>query len=147
MGKKQPFTVPGRYDRIKELCAFVVAGAQEVGFDDDELFRIELACDEACTNIIQHAYGGEETGDIEATWQFIQGKFVITLHDNGMPFDVDEVPMPNLPADKDDINNLQIGGLGIHFMKKLMDEVRFSIDNNHGNTLIMIKYLKGKEPT
>lgn len=140
------FSVPGRYDQIASVCQFVVAGAEESGFDLDALFQIELACDEACTNVIEHAYGGEEKGDIRVSWQFSGGTFKITIVDSGRPFDPNEVPKPTVPALPEDINDMQIGGLGIHFMRKLMDEVHFFVGDKQGNRLVMIKHLTKKQP-
>jgi serine/threonine-protein kinase RsbW len=135
------FSVPGRYDQVAIVCQFVVAGAEKSGFGIDEIFQIELACDEACTNVIEHAYGGEERGDILVTWDFSAGAFTITIVDEGRPFDPDEVPKPKIPVNADDLDDLQIGGLGIHFMRKLMDEVHFHMDDKRGNRLVMVKYL------
>ncbi|MCI0397761.1 MAG: ATP-binding protein [Chloroflexi bacterium] len=141
MGKQHEFTIPGRYDRIGEVCDFVAAGAEEAGLEPDDVFRVQLACDEACTNIIEHAYGAENKGEIEVIWQYSKDVFTITIHDHGEPFDPDEVPQPIVPTDANDMDNLKIGGLGIHFMRSLMDEVYFSFDDNRGNTLVMIKRL------
>lgn len=137
----QEFTIPGRYDRVIDACKFIVAGAEEVGFGPNELFRIELACDEACTNVIQHAYGGEDKGSIRVSWRFADGAFTITIVDQGQYFDPDSVPEPNIPSSPDDFDELKIGGLGIHFMRSLMDEIEFRNDTNHGNELVMVKYL------
>lgn len=134
-------SIPGRYDRIIEVCEFVVAGAEKAGFNSDDLFKIELACDEACTNIIEHAYGEENMGEIRVSWRMTGDAFTITISDEAQPFDPHDVPQPNVHAGPDDIDDLKIGGLGIHFMRKLMDEIRFSVNKNGGNRLIMIKYL------
>lgn len=137
----QEVTIPGRQDRVIDVCRFVVAGARQVGFGEDELFRIELACDEACTNVIQHAYGGEDQGTIRVIWNYSDGAFTITIYDHGRFFDPDSVPEPNIPQSPDDFDQLKIGGLGIHFMRSLMDEVRFQSDTGAGNKLEMVKYL------
>lgn len=137
----QEVTIPGRYDRVIDVCNFVVSGARQIGFGEDELFRIELACDEACTNVIQHAYGGEDQGTIRVVWEYAKGAFVITIYDYGRYFDPDTLPEPNIPKSPDDIDQLKIGGLGIHFMRSLMDEVRFQSDQGAGNKLVMVKYL------
>jgi serine/threonine-protein kinase RsbW len=134
-------TIPGRYERVIDACNFIVAGAEQVGFGANELFRIELACDEACTNVIQHAYRGEDKGSIRVSWHFSGGAFTITIIDQGQYFDPDSVPAPNIPADPADIDELKIGGLGMHFMRSLMDEIQFSNDVGHGNQLVMVKYL------
>lgn len=136
MGKKHVLTVAGRYDEIKTVCQFVTQGAAEAGLDETAVFHIELACDEACTNVIEHAYGGEDNGSITISWQVEAGMFVITIIDNGRAFNVDQIP--TVP-DTSNIENLKIGGLGIHFMRKLMDDVQFSSETPTGNKLVMRK--------
>jgi len=140
MASPNNLTIPGRYDRIREACDFVVAGAKAAGFDPDEVFRIRLACDEACTNIIEHAYGTEGAGQISVSWQNKKGAFIIELRDNGRPFHPEEIPTPSVPYSPDNVDELKVGGLGLHFMRTLMDEVDFSFDDQ-GNHLIMIKYI------
>ena len=56
-------------------------------------------------------------------------------------FDPDSVPEPNNPASPDDIDQLKIGGLGIHFMRSLMDDIQFESSAGGGNKLGMVKYL------
>jgi serine/threonine-protein kinase RsbW len=142
MASKNHLTIPGRYDRIHEACDFVVTGAEAAGFDPDEVFRIQLACDEACTNIIEHAYGAENMGDIKVSWHQEAGAFIIELHDTGHSFSPKDVQTPNIPKSLDDLDELRVGGLGLHFMRTLMDEVEFSF-NDEGNKLLMIKYVDG----
>lgn len=139
MAQSSKHTIPSRFGSIGDACAFVVAGAEQAGFSVDELFRIELACDEACTNIIEHAYGGENVGEIRITWSIDDKTFMITMVDDGLPFDPNSVPPPEVPDDSDDLDGLKIGGLGIYFMRNLMDEVHFSREAKKGNTLVMIK--------
>ncbi len=145
MGKKHVSTFPGRYDEIKKICTYVVAGAEEAGLDESDIFHVELACDEACTNIIEHAYGDEDIGEIVVSWQVEDNHFIITLQDNGRSFNPDNVPTPTIPTEQAqqqteaDYEKLQVGGLGIHFMRKLMDEVTFHFDPDEGNTLKLIK--------
>lgn len=117
-------------------------GAAECGLDQTAVFHIELACDEACTNIIEHAYGGEDEGEIHVSWQLNGSSFIITFHDNGRSFDPASVPQPALPPtamDPLDLDNVKVGGLGIHFMRQLMDEVQFHFDAKKGNTLTLVK--------
>ena len=144
MGDKHVQTFPGRYDEIQKICQFVADGAAECGLDPTAVFHIELACDEACTNVIEHAYGGEDAGSIRVGWQLQNGNFIITIHDNGRSFDPNDVPKPTLPNTPDDaappnIDEVKVGGLGIHFMEQLMDEVTFVFDGKAGNTLTMMK--------
>lgn len=146
MGKKHTITVPGRYDEIQQVCRFVAAGATQSGLDETAVFHIELACDEACTNIIEHAYGGEGVGEILISWQVKKNDFVITLHDHGRRFDPTAVPPPSLATDEtvtetEMLENLKVGGLGVHFIRQLMDEVHFHFDDN-GNELVLVKKVR-----
>jgi serine/threonine-protein kinase RsbW len=136
-------TIPGRYDHIRQVCQFIAAGAQTAGLDEAAMFQVELACDEACTNIIEHAYGKEDAGNIQAAWATDGRSFTITLHDNGRSFDpraVEDPAVINLETTPDP-DELKIGGLGIHFMRNLMDEIHYHFDKKQGNTLTMVKYL------
>ncbi len=137
MGKKHTLTFPGRYAEIEKMCTFVVAGAKEAGFDDAAVFHIELACDEACTNIIEHAYGGENRGDIVVSWQIDVAYFLIILQDNGRNFNPENIPTP--PTEQTNEEELQVGGLGIHFMHTLMDDVTFTFNPASGNSVHLSK--------
>ena len=67
--------------------------------------------------------------------------FIITVNDNGRRFEPDQIPTP---PTTDNIENIKIGGLGIHFMRQLMDDVSFSFDPQTGNELIMKKKIKAE---
>ncbi len=142
MGDQHVLTVPGRYEEIQKVCQFMADGAAASGLDQTAVFHIELACDEACTNVIEHAYGGEDRGEITVSWQLDGRSFIIRVHDHGRSFNPDTVPVPTLPPDASEPENVKVGGLGIHFMRQLMDEVRFAFDDESGNTLTLVKKKK-----
>jgi serine/threonine-protein kinase RsbW len=144
MGSQHSMTVPGRYDQIGSVCQFVATAAEDAGMDENGVFHVQLACDEACTNIIEHAYGAEGQGEIVVSWRVEGNGFTIVIEDRGRPFDPADVPAPNIPVEGDSLDKLKIGGLGIHFMKKLMDEIHFHFDPKRGNRLTMIKRLSGE---
>jgi serine/threonine-protein kinase RsbW len=145
MAKKRVLSIPGRFSEVKELCEFVAAGAAEAGLDEDAIFQLELCCDEAATNIIEHAYGAEDVGRIVCTYEVDDEAITVTLHDNGRPFDPEVVKLPPVfdrssaqtPGEVSEL--LQVGGLGLHFIRNLMDEVHFTFDQERGNTLVMVK--------
>lgn len=133
----------GQYEQVQETCKFVCEGAKTAGFDDQAIFHIELACDEACTNIIEHAYGDDTSGTIRVSYEVADTNFIITFHDNGRSFDANNVPTPSTVQENTDpdttYDNLKVGGLGIHFMRQLMDDVIFHSDPQAGNTLTLVK--------
>ncbi|MFO7662244.1 MAG: ATP-binding protein [Chloroflexota bacterium] len=142
--------VPGRYKEIRRICEFVADGAAEAGFDEDTIFHLELCCDEATTNIIEHAYGEEGVGPISISYHNDGDAFRIVLQDNGQSFDPTSVPSPSAIMDHDVspeelTSQLRIGGLGWHFIRNLMDEVHFTSDQQSGNKLVMVKKLAHKE--
>jgi len=153
MGSEHSLTIPGRYKEIKRICEFVAAGAAQAGFDEDTIFRLELCCDEAATNIIEHAYGAEDGGPILVSYEVNKDDFMIVIRDYGATFDPNLVPPPpTVSMDEtavdgfgESTDQLRIGGLGLHLIRNLMDEVHFSSDQQEGNKLVMIKKL-GVEP-
>jgi anti-sigma regulatory factor (Ser/Thr protein kinase) len=138
MEQPRYLTVPGQFEQLAQIAEFVTRAARDAGLTDDDVFHVEMAVDEACSNIIEHAYA-DRSGDIDlACTSTASGAFEIAIHDSGRPFDPDVVGLPKVspPADLDDLNE---GGLGLYFMRKLMDEVRFEMVSGQGNTLYMTK--------
>jgi serine/threonine-protein kinase RsbW len=134
---KKTATFPGRYDHLEKISAWVEQATKTAGFDDSASYGIQLAVDEACTNIIEHAYGGEDRGDIEITCEMNEEALRILLRDFGQSFDPDAVPTPQLNVP---IEELEDQGLGLHWMRKLMDEVRFEFSSETGNLLTLVKH-------
>lgn len=109
--------------------------------DYNTVCEVELAVDEAFTNIIEHAYEGESPEKIECTCQQTSDRLTIVLKDCGNPFDPTIVPEPNVNAG---LEKRKVGGLGVYFMNELMDEVRYSFTSGPGgrencNALTMVK--------
>jgi len=131
-------TFPGSYSSLVKIGEFVTQAAKSIGFDGFELYKIETAVDEACSNIIEHAYGQENIGDIVVSVVTDFEKITITLTDFGEPFDPKYVKQPNLDANLEDRDD---HGLGIYMMKQWMDVVIFEI-NQEKNVLTLVKHLK-----
>ena len=55
--------VPGQFDHLEQISKFVEQSGVEAGLDTTAICRCQLAVDEACTNIIEHAYQGEGRGN------------------------------------------------------------------------------------
>ena len=64
MRQPRQLIVPGRFESLSEIAAFITQAAREAGLNDDEVFHVEMAVDEACSNVIEHAYA-TQTGDID----------------------------------------------------------------------------------
>lgn len=129
-------TFPGRYDSLSQISEFVQQAARDAGLQDFALYAVETAVDEACSNIIEHAYGGENRGDIHCTCEINDEGLTIILIDHGRPFDPTCVAIPDVHALLDDRPG---HGLGLYMMQKWMDEVRFEFNTSMGNRLVMVK--------
>jgi serine/threonine-protein kinase RsbW len=135
--KERCLTIPGRFESLAQIAEFVSAAARDAGWDEDEAFHIQVAVDEACSNIIEHAYGPDKPGKVTLTCCIeSRGDLVISIHDNGKPFDPTAIPKPPIGVELEDLPE---GGLGLYFMHKLMDQVEFHFDAEHGNVLTMVK--------
>lgn len=129
-------TFAAKFDFLDEIREFVAGIAREAGFTEKEVYSIQLATDEAASNIIEHAYQGVKNGQIEISCKFQNSSLTITLRDWGKLFDPSKVAQPNLKAD---LSDRKIGGLGIYLMRKLMDEVRYESSPISGNVLTLVK--------
>ena len=130
---------PARFDQLDAIRGFATQAARDAGMDDSQTYAVELAMDEACTNIIEHAYHGEDGGDIECTCDYNKSSLTMVIRDHGKPFDPSNVSEPDLDAD---IDSRPVGGLGIYLIKKLMDEVHFEPMGESGNVLTLVKHQK-----
>lgn len=130
---------PGRFSNLDAIRNFYTHAAEQAGLDKESIAEVELAVDEAASNIIDHAYGGEGKGEIECSYRMIPEGLEIILHDHGKPFDPEVVASPDLTSD---VCCREPGGLGLHFMKSLMDSVEFSFHGHGGNLLTMTKLQK-----
>ncbi len=129
-------TFPGNYTSLPAISAFITQFAREAGFDEHDVYAVELAVDEACTNIIEHGYNSEP-GEITCTCQSTEDSIKIVLKDRGKSFDPEKVPQPDptLPLEE-----VSARGAGLFLMKKMMDEVHFDFDPANGNVLTMVKH-------
>ena len=125
-----------KFEYLDEIREFVGAIARAGGFTDKDVYNIQLATDEAASNIIEHAYEKISDGVLELSCGVRDDLITIILIDHGESFDPSEIPLPDLKAD---LSNRKIGGLGIFLMRKLMDDVHYEVTANDGNVLTMSK--------
>lgn len=129
---------PGRFESLVPISNFVAQAAEQAGFDDRGIYAVRLAVDEACSNIIEHGYGGEDRGSIKCTYEVLADGIKITLQDQGIAFDPAAIPDPDFNVALED---LAPRGAGLFLIRQIMDEIQFAFDSQRGNTLVMVKYL------
>lgn len=123
------------YSHLSSIRRFVGEVGEDLGIPERELYELELAVDEACTNVIEHGYQGQG-GKIEIEIQPLNGGVLVVIRDWGIPFDPDSIPEPDILAP---LEERPLGGVGLFLMRKVMSQVHFDFDPQEGNTLTMIK--------
>jgi anti-sigma regulatory factor (Ser/Thr protein kinase) len=142
-GAQSELRIGGKLENLSVIADFIATTMRQIGVGEEMIFSVQMAVDEACTNIIQHGYSGK--GGMIAISTELQGNdFVITIRDRGRPFDPGSVPPPDLAADLD---QRRVGGLGIYLMRKRMDDVSYDFDAVKGNKLTMRKTVTKMRPS
>ncbi len=136
--KKYQLKIPSQSDNLALIRELIAKVASQVGFDDEEANKIELAVDEACTNVIKHAYNHNSNQIIDVLVKTDTKKITVIVSDKGLGFNPDKVKTPDL---NESIKAGKKGGLGICLMRTLMDKVYFQIKPGQKNQVTMIKYI------
>jgi anti-sigma regulatory factor (Ser/Thr protein kinase) len=129
----------GRRERLGDLLAFVERACARAALAPDTAFDVRLATEEVVTNIIEHGYAGlSEPGPITVRFHHDPRQVTVTIDDLAPPFD----PSSIRPADPSaPLEQRRIGGLGWHFVTRVMDEVRHEHRHPRGNRLTLVKRL------
>lgn len=135
---EKEIVVKSTTDNLSVLRSFTRSAAEESGFSDETVGKIILAVDEACTNIIKHAYKYSPDGEIKLSIKSEDNKFIIAITDEGNHFDPNKIPEPNL---SEYYKQRRIGGLGMFLIRKLMDDVKYSTLTGNKNQVVLVKYL------
>jgi serine/threonine-protein kinase RsbW len=131
---QKQLVVKSRTENLTSIRDFIYLHAGAVGFTDEVIDNIMLAVDEACTNIIKHAYRLNPEGEIHIKLSYNGIKLVIEITDFGISFEPDKVPDPDLQKY---YQQHKIGGLGMYLMKTLMDEVKYvSVPGEYNRVLL-----------
>ncbi len=142
MAKKISKTVLSRTDHLLEVRDFVSEAARQFGFSEEDVANIVLAVDEACTNIIKHAYQYAPDKEINIAIVRNNGTFEVKIKDNGKNFNPDALKRPDLQRN---LTHHRRGGLGVYLMRKLMDKVEYNFEAGHSNEVSLVKYLSKKQ--
>jgi len=116
---------------IKEQCAGIPGVTEEI------LYDVQLAVDEACTNIIKHGYADMDPGSIILDIELEPDKLILSLTDFGHSFEPDTAAIAGMEAS---IEERELGGFGLFFINQSMHEVDYRVTED-GNTMVLTKYL------
>lgn len=137
---------PGDGCALSEIRAIVADLARQVGFPETEIAKIEMAVDEACSNVVEHAYAtdkewswDERRAEIRLDIRTDGQRLIIEINDHGQRFDFSIYRPTDMEAC---VQQMKDGGYGIHIMRRFMDEVQYNSNDQTGNILRLVKYLK-----
>jgi serine/threonine-protein kinase RsbW len=131
--------VPSSTGNLALIRDFVTRVGSQAGLDEMEIGNLELAVDEACANVIEHAYEHDHSKQVVIRAVFDEETLRIEVVDTGKGFDpqaVQDSDIKRLAAER------KTGGLGLRLIKTLMDEVHYEVIPGTKNELVMVKRLR-----
>jgi anti-sigma regulatory factor (Ser/Thr protein kinase) len=132
-------TVSSNPSHIAMVRSAVESFGDHHGFTREQSERIGLAVNEAVANVIKHGYRGDVNQEIEITIQMFDDDnrkgIKVVIRDHGLQVD------PNSIKGRD-LEKIRPGGLGVHIIKSVMDEVSYRCQPQGGMELTMIKFLE-----
>lgn len=131
-------TVSASTDNLSRVRDYVHKYAREVGLSEFDSYNVALAVDEACANLIQHAYHNNSSGTIGVEIAIGPHVFRVSITDNSAPFDPSSAPLPDM---RRYFLERRHHGLGILLMTRVMDSVEYhpASGANTQNTLVLTK--------
>lgn len=134
---QEEIRITNNIDEIGKLTEFVEELGTELSLPMETTMHINLALEEAVSNIIMYAYPQGETHEIMLRTTVTKNQIIFLLTDNGLSFDPTDAPDVNLDVP---VEERKIGGLGIFLIRSIMNEISYQrLDGE--NRLIMIKNL------
>ena len=140
MPRQHHIEIESNTRNLSQVRHFVEAHALDAGFPREVIEQVKLAVDEACANVIEHAYHGG-VGRIDVYFRATAELLAVTIRDTGVPFDPAAYHKPNL---EEHIMNRKPGGLGVHLMRTLMDQVRYR-QHRGANEVQLVKYRNARK--
>lgn len=132
--KTKKLKVKSKTENLSIIRDFISSSAAEAGVAADAVENIILAVDEACTNIIKHAYRSFPDGELIIKTKSTLSRFVISITDYGKSFEPEMIPEPDLQKY---YRQRRVGGLGMYLMKTLMDDVKYiSIPGKYNEVML-----------
>jgi anti-sigma regulatory factor (Ser/Thr protein kinase) len=138
---KLSFELQNNATELDKLCRHLNKFGQTIGLSQKSIFQINLALDELFTNIISYGYNDKGRHRIHFVISCQDGTIVIRVEDNGVPFDVAAFKSPD---PKNTLEDCKVGGLGLHLIRKLMDEI--SYERQDDKNIVTLKKCVALEP-
>lgn len=130
-------TIQSKLSELDKIRSFIYDKISDNKISEKEIFSIALAVDEACTNIIKYAHKDNKAKPINLELTNSNSEIIIRIYDEGKPFDLSQAKLPDL---EEHIKSLTRGGLGIHIIRSVIDEIYyFPAENSKGKNILELR--------
>ena len=129
-------------DNLNQVIEFVEEAADRFELAPKKKFGLLVAVEEAFVNVCHYAYP-ETEGDVSIACGTDNEAFVVEIADSGAPFDILSLPEPDTTSD---IMDRQIGGLGVHFIRTLTDQVSYRRESANNILQMVLHKTEGTPP-
>ena len=133
---QQSYDFPADTAVLEKIGKLAIDAGSNAGFNDIEIGDIQLAIDEVCTNTIIHGLKNDQNRTFQMVIQWNPGEIEIQIHESGEFFDPLDLDDPNL---ENIMEEHSAGGLGLYFLRELMDEADFRIGRDGVKTWRIVK--------
>ncbi len=130
---KAALTVKNNLTEIERLADWVLDFGRDQDLQDDLVWELRLVLEELVTNIISYGYADTAEHTIAVSMTARSADIIVRIQDDAGPFNLLEHPLPDLDIPYED---REIGGMGIHMIRKIMDEISYTRKEN-GNLLVL----------
>lgn len=133
------FELMADFRSLYEIRRVIVAQARTLGISRGRIYRVLVAVEEACSNVLRHAYDDKDAKLLSIEIETTRRQVKVLIRDIGKPFNFERYPSASMV--KVAVKNRERGGYGIHLIKNLMDKYEYIRNDNGENHLRLIKYL------
>lgn len=130
--EKLTLAVPGDPQMLSLVRALVDLAGRRAGLDDAARYEVVVAVNEACSNVIEHAHGGDRSLTMTVECRVTEDGLQVVLRDRGAPYDF--LSEPEL-----DPTEVRQGGRGVFLIRRFFDALEWSPVDGGGNELRMLK--------
>ena len=137
--RQMEYRIKNNLAEIPLLAEAVEAFGEELGLLPKTIFQVNLALEELLTNTINYGYSQGSEHELTVTLEINQTDVLnVEIRDDACPFNPLEVETPDIHQEVED---RPIGGLGIHLVRQMMDEIEYRREDDH-NVLLMRKQIR-----
>jgi anti-sigma regulatory factor (Ser/Thr protein kinase) len=135
VGNALALTTGNDFEELAGLCHKVHNFLEDKQIPAAPVYKIDLALEEMLTNVIKYSYDDENRHEIEVSLQLDNERILLEMRDDGHEFDPLATPDANL---SDEISQRQVGGMGIHLTRSMVDAISYSRKDNHNIVTISV---------